>query len=68
MYVQDDIFEVVDFVLGDFVSGDLVNGDFALFYLGDCLIIGVSSQYRLFGRKRHGIEINLVLNVCIIGF
>lgn len=43
MYVQEDIFELVDFVFGDFVSGDLANGDFGLFYLGDCLIIGVSS-------------------------
>lgn len=43
MYVQEDIFELVDFVFGDFVSGDLANGDFALFYLGDYLIIGVSS-------------------------
>lgn len=43
LYVQEDIFELVDFVFGDFVSGDLANGDFALFYLGDCLIIGVSS-------------------------
>lgn len=43
MYVQEDIFELVDFVFGDFVSGDLANGDLALFYLGDYLIIGVSS-------------------------
>lgn len=43
MYVQEDIFELVDFVFGDLVSGDLANGDFALFYLGDYLIIGVSS-------------------------
>jgi hypothetical protein len=43
LYVQEDIFELVDFVFGDFVSGDLANGDLALFYLGDYLIIGVSS-------------------------
>lgn len=34
LYVLDEIFEVVDFVLGDFVKGDLV-----LLLRGDCLAI-----------------------------